>query len=49
MPHEHDHPHLYPHEHPHPPADRPWGRREMRVQDVDGHTLRLSAPLAGLE
>ena len=27
-----------------PPADRPWGRCEMRVQDLDGHTFRLSAP-----
>jgi uncharacterized glyoxalase superfamily protein PhnB len=27
-----------------PPADRPWGRYEMRVQDPDGHTFRLSAP-----
>ena len=29
-----------------PPQDRPWGRREMRVQDLDGHTYRFSAPLA---
>jgi uncharacterized glyoxalase superfamily protein PhnB len=28
-----------------PPQDRPWGRREMRVQDLDGHTFRLSPPL----
>jgi uncharacterized glyoxalase superfamily protein PhnB len=28
-----------------PPEDRPWGRREMRVHDLDGHTLRLGAPL----
>jgi len=28
-----------------PPADRPWGRREMIVEDPDGHRLRLtSAP-----
>ena len=27
-----------------PPADRPWGWREMRGQDLDGHTFRLSAP-----
>jgi uncharacterized glyoxalase superfamily protein PhnB len=27
-----------------PPVDRPWGRYEMRVQDLDGHTFRLSAP-----
>lgn len=29
-----------------PPGDRPWGRREMRVQDPDGHTFRIGAPLA---
>jgi uncharacterized glyoxalase superfamily protein PhnB len=28
-----------------PPADRPWGMREMRVQDPDGHTFRIAAPL----
>ena len=28
-----------------PPQDRPWGRREMRVQDLDGHTFRLASPL----
>ena len=28
-----------------PPEDKPWNRREMRVQDLDGHTLRLGAPL----
>jgi uncharacterized glyoxalase superfamily protein PhnB len=28
-----------------PPEERPWGRYEMRVQDLDGHVLRLSAPL----
>ena len=28
-----------------PPGDRPWGMREMLVQDLDGHTLRLGAPL----
>jgi uncharacterized glyoxalase superfamily protein PhnB len=28
-----------------PPTDYPWGRREMRVEDPDGHLLRLaSAP-----
>jgi len=29
-----------------PPEDRPWSRREMRVQDLDGHTFRFSAPRA---
>jgi uncharacterized glyoxalase superfamily protein PhnB len=28
-----------------PPADRPWGMREMRVQDLDGHTFRVGAPI----
>ena len=27
-----------------PPSVRPWGMYEMRVQDPDGHTLRVSAP-----
>jgi uncharacterized glyoxalase superfamily protein PhnB len=27
-----------------PPSSRPWGMYEMRVQDPDGHMLRLSAP-----
>jgi uncharacterized glyoxalase superfamily protein PhnB len=27
-----------------PPSHRPWGMYEMRVQDLDGHTLRVSAP-----
>jgi catechol 2,3-dioxygenase-like lactoylglutathione lyase family enzyme len=27
-----------------PPSRRPWGMYEMRVQDLDGHTLRVSAP-----
>ncbi len=27
-----------------PPSLRPWGMYEMRVQDADGHTLRVSAP-----
>src|SRR5262249_50981238 len=26
------------------PSVRPWGMYEMRVQDPDGHTLRVSAP-----
>ena len=28
-----------------PPQDRPWNRREMLVHDLDGHTLRLGAPV----
>ena len=27
-----------------PPSLRPWGMYEMRVQDLDSHTLRVSAP-----
>jgi uncharacterized glyoxalase superfamily protein PhnB len=27
------------------PQDKPWNRREMLVEDPDGHTLRLGAPL----
>ena len=27
-----------------PPSSRPWGMYEMRVQDLDGHVLRVSAP-----
>jgi uncharacterized glyoxalase superfamily protein PhnB len=27
-----------------PPLFRPWGMYEMRVQDLDGHVLRVSAP-----
>src|SRR5438552_1373242 len=27
-----------------PPSGRPWGMYEMRVQDPDGHTFRVSAP-----
>jgi uncharacterized glyoxalase superfamily protein PhnB len=27
-----------------PPSCRPWGMYEMRVQDLDGHILRVSAP-----
>jgi uncharacterized glyoxalase superfamily protein PhnB len=27
-----------------PPMCRPWGMYEMRLQDPDGHTLRVSAP-----
>src|SRR5262249_8911185 len=28
-----------------PPCVRPWGMYEMRVQDLDGHVLRVSAPV----
>jgi uncharacterized glyoxalase superfamily protein PhnB len=28
-----------------PPSDRPWGVREMRVHDLDGHTFRIGGPL----
>lgn len=27
-----------------PPSIRPWGMYEMRVQDLDGHVFRVSAP-----
>ena len=27
-----------------PPFLRPWGMYEMRVEDLDGHVLRVSAP-----
>lgn len=27
-----------------PPSIRPWGMYEMRVQDLDSHMLRVSAP-----
>jgi uncharacterized glyoxalase superfamily protein PhnB len=30
-----------------PPSIRPWGMYEMRVQDLDGHALRVSAPPRG--
>ena len=26
------------------PADRPWGAREMLVEDLDGHVLRIGGP-----
>ncbi len=29
-----------------PPTDCPWGLREMLVEDLDGNTLRVGAPLA---
>jgi uncharacterized glyoxalase superfamily protein PhnB len=29
---------------PEPPADKPWGMREMLVEDLDGHILRIGAP-----
>jgi hypothetical protein len=28
-----------------PPSVRPWGMYEMRVQDLDGHVMRVSAPV----
>jgi uncharacterized glyoxalase superfamily protein PhnB len=28
-----------------PPGDRRWGTREMKVQDLDGHTFRIGGPL----
>lgn len=27
------------------PTDKPWNMREMLVEDLDGHTLRIGAPL----
>jgi uncharacterized glyoxalase superfamily protein PhnB len=30
-----------------PPTDFPWGRREMRVEDPDGHRLRLTSAPTG--
>jgi GrpB-like predicted nucleotidyltransferase (UPF0157 family)/catechol 2,3-dioxygenase-like lactoylglutathione lyase family enzyme len=31
-----------------PPVDQPWNRREMHVEDPDGHTFRFaSAPIGG--
>lgn len=27
-----------------PPTDKPWGMREMLIEDVDGHTLRIGTP-----
>lgn len=27
-----------------PPSVRPWGMYEFRVQDLDGHTFRVSSP-----
>jgi hypothetical protein len=29
-----------------PPTDEPWGARECRLVHPDGHTFRVSAPLA---
>jgi uncharacterized glyoxalase superfamily protein PhnB len=26
-----------------PPTDKPWDMREMRIEDVDGHILRIAA------
>lgn len=31
-----------------PPSDRPWGMREMLVQDPDGHHLRIGSILPGV-
>ena len=28
-----------------PPTDKPWNMREMLIEDVDGHILRIGAPL----
>jgi uncharacterized glyoxalase superfamily protein PhnB len=28
-----------------PPTDQSWAMREMLIEDVDGHTLRIGAPL----
>lgn len=30
-----------------PPADKPWGLREMRVQDLDHNELRFATPIPG--
>ena len=27
-----------------PPTDQSWGMREMLIEDLDGHTLRIGAP-----
>ena len=27
-----------------PPTDQPWGMREMLIEDVDGHILRIGTP-----
>ena len=27
-----------------PPTDKPWPMREMLIEDVDGHILRIGAP-----
>ena len=27
------------------PNDKPWGMREMLVEDLDGHVLRIGAPI----
>lgn len=28
-----------------PPVNKPWNMREMLVEDLDGHTLRIGASL----
>lgn len=30
-----------------PPTDEPWGVRECRLREPDGHTFGISAPLRG--
>jgi hypothetical protein len=30
-----------------PPANMPWGSREMNVEDPDGHLLRMRSPATG--
>lgn len=32
-----------------PPCDRSWGMREALVEDLDGNTFRIGAPLAPCE
>jgi len=27
-----------------PPTDKPWAMREMLIEDIDGHILRIDAP-----
>ena len=29
-----------------PPTDKPWNMREMLVEDLDGHTLRIGASIS---
>jgi hypothetical protein len=30
-----------------PPADYPWGMREMTIEDLDGHRLRMGGDGGG--